>query len=251
MLPRTMDRETSLLLEGAFALSDLRAGLDPAILRDWAERIRDFGPAAPAVFVLLFVLNTILCLPTAVLATVAGFVFGLGPGLAYTWIGAMAGASAAFAIAGRIARRRIEARIAGRPLLVALAQAVSEEGWKIVFLARLAPGSPFFLLNYLFGITRIRFLEYFWSTAISILPGTALLVYLGSFGDLALSARTRSPAEWAYSVAGFVALAGAIALITRRAKQLLRQKLRPPDPPQPLPSPSPLTPTAPGREESR
>jgi uncharacterized membrane protein YdjX (TVP38/TMEM64 family) len=193
------------------------------------ERLTEFleglGSAAPLAFIALFVLNTVCCLPTALTGLAGGFLFGAVWGMAYVWTGAMLGASAAFAISRHTGQGWIQRRIARRPLLQAIEQAVSEEGWKIVFLSRLAPGSPFFLLNYLFGLTRIRFLEYFWATAISVIPGSFLLVYLGSIGHQALTGRIRSPFEWVLSGIGVVSLGVAAWLIGRRANRILQQKL--------------------------
>ncbi|MGE3312902.1 MAG: TVP38/TMEM64 family protein [Limisphaerales bacterium] len=196
-------------------------------LADWRDR---HGPALPLVFIVLFVLNTVACLPAGVMTLAGGFLFGPLLGIVCVWTGAILGASAAFGISRHFGRDWIRRRLARRPLLSAVEQAVSEEGWKIVILTRLAPGSPFFLLNYLFGLTRIRFRDYFWSTAVSVIPGSFLLVYLGSLGELAVSGRIRSPAEWALYGAGAVALLGAVWLIARRAKAILRRKLDPPHP---------------------
>jgi len=210
-----------------------RAGFDSSLVRGLAERIRALGPLAPVVFVLLFVLNTVLCLPTSVLAMTGGFLFGPMLGMACVWSGAVAGASAAFGISRRMGRGWIQRRIERHPRLHAVEQAVSEEGWRIVILSRLAPGSPFFLLNFMFGLTRIRFLPYLWSTAVSIVPGTFLFVYLGSLGHLALEERVRTPAEWVLYFAGLAALVLAISLITRRAQRLLSRRLDPPPPSMP------------------
>jgi uncharacterized membrane protein YdjX (TVP38/TMEM64 family) len=203
------------------------------------EILEALGGAAPLAFIALFFLNTICCLPTALTSLVGGFLFGAVWGMAYVWTGAMLGASAAFAISRHMGQGWIQRRIARKPLLQAIEQAVSEEGWKIVFLSRLAPGSPFFLLNYLYGLTRIRFLEYFWATAISVIPGSFLLVYLGSIGHQALAGRIRSPFEWALSAVGVVALGVAAWLIGRRANRILQHKLAHRSSPAETPGPTP------------
>lgn len=195
----------------------------------FTDRLASFlarlGRAAPLAFVGLFVLNTVLCLPTALMSLAGGFLFGAAWGALYVWFGAMLGASAAFGISRHWGQTWIQQRIARRPWLLALEQAVSEEGWKIIVLSRLAPGSPFFILNYLFGLTRVRFRDYFWSTAISVFPGSFLLVYLGSLGQRALAGHIRSPYEWALYGVGLIALGAAVWLIARRAHGILNQKL--------------------------
>lgn len=190
-----------------------------------AEFLAGLGPAAPIAFVALFVLFTVLCLPAGVMTLLGGFLFGPALGFLYVWVAALLGASAAFGVSRHLARAWVQRRLSNRPLLTALEQAVSEEGWRIVVLSRLAPGSPFFLLNYLFGLTRIGFRDYFWATAISVIPGSFLIVYVGSMGQLALTGRIRSPAAWALYGIGLLALALGVALIGRRAHRLLKQKL--------------------------
>ncbi len=217
--------------EGLATLPNRQAGAaaTPETDRPFHERLatwRDrFGAAFPLMFIVLFVLNTVACLPAGVMTLAGGFLFGPFLGFLYVWTGAMIGASAAFGISRHLGRDWIRRRLVRRPLLAAIEQAVSDEGWKVVVLTRLAPGSPFFLLNYLFGLTRIRFRDYLWSTAVSVIPGSFLIVYLGSLGHLAVSGRIRSPAEWALYGAGLVALVGAVWLIARRARLILDRTL--------------------------
>lgn len=206
-----------------------------------AEQVTDLlgplGPWAVPAFIAVFVIACVLCVPVVVLTVASGALFGLGWGFLYSWIAAQLGASAAFFISRHLAHGWVSRRLARRPRLAAIEEAVRVEGWKIVGLVRLAPGSPFFLLNYLFGLTRIRYRDYAWATAVSIIPGTLLFVYLGSIGQLAASGRLRSVWDWAQYGAGLAALALACLLVARRARQLLGQRIpeRPPPSQPPLP----------------
>jgi uncharacterized membrane protein YdjX (TVP38/TMEM64 family) len=190
-----------------------------------AEALAALGPWAPAAFIALVALTCILCLPGAFLTVAGGALFGLAWGFLYVWIGALLGASAAFFIGRHFARGWILRRIARHPLLVAIEEAVTEEGWKIIVLSRLTPGSPFFLLNYLYGLTHVRFRDYFWATAIGMIPGTLLFVYLGSIGQMALTGRIRTAWDWTLYGVGLLALALAVLLIARRARRALHQAL--------------------------
>src|SRR5260370_29111326 len=62
----------------------------------------------------------------------------------------------------------------------ALDPAVAAGGFKIVLLTRLSPLFPFTLLNYAFGLTKVRFRDYVLASWIGMLPGTVMYVYLGS-----------------------------------------------------------------------
>jgi uncharacterized membrane protein YdjX (TVP38/TMEM64 family) len=62
----------------------------------------------------------------------------------------------------------------------AIDHAVEKYGFKIVLLTRLSPIFPFNLLNYAFGITKVRFRDYVLASWIGMFPGTVMYVYLGS-----------------------------------------------------------------------
>ncbi len=191
------------------------------------ESLRDAGPWAPLAFVIAFVVLCLACVPGAFLTIAAGAVFGLGRGFLYAWLGAQLGASAAFLIGRYLARGWVERRLARHPMLAAVEEAMSMEGWKVVGLLRLAPGSPFFLLNYLFSVTHVRYRDYALATAVASAPGTLMLVYIGSLGHMALDDRARSAWEWLLHGAGLVAVAAASALVARRARHLVRMRLDP------------------------
>ena len=194
-----------------------------------AEKIRRFlhrlGPWAPAIFVLLFVLACVVCIPTVPLTIAAGGVWGVAQGLLWVWIGVLFGSAAGFLIGRHWARDWVMRRLAPYPRLRAIEQAVSDEGWRIVVLARLAPGSPFFLLNYAFGLTRIGFWEHLAATALSTLPGSLLFVYLGSLGVMALEGRIRTVWDWLLLGIGLLALAWGVRLIARRSRRILDARL--------------------------
>ena len=57
---------------------------------------------------------------------------------------------------------------------------MSVSGWKLVVLLRLSPLTPFNILNYALSVTRIKFWDYTWSTALGLLPQSMLFVYMGT-----------------------------------------------------------------------
>ena len=64
-----------------------------------------------------------------------------------------------------------------------LDRAVADDGWKVVVLMRLSPVVPFNLQNYALGVTAIPFVQYLTATLIGIVPGIAIYVYFGIFGE--------------------------------------------------------------------
>jgi uncharacterized membrane protein YdjX (TVP38/TMEM64 family) len=114
--------------------------------------------------------------------------------------------------------------------LVALEPAVEREGWKIILLSQLHPLFPTSLLNYLYGLTRIRFRTCMLWVAIGQAPGLFLYSYLGTLGQLGLNlarGKTHPRAiEYLIWLGGFVSAAAVLILLGRIALRLLQDAER-------------------------
>lgn len=195
------------------------------LLPRFAEWVSGLGVAGIVVFVLVYILATVLFVPGSLLTLAAGALFGVVRGTAIVFVAATAGASAAFLIARYAARDRIARRIAKDPRFAAIDRAIGKAGRKIVILLRLSPVFPFNLLNYALGLTSVRFVD-FLIACIAMLPGTLLYVYYGRvIGDVAaLAAGVRADRDTSYYVLfflGLLATIAATAVITRIARREL------------------------------
>jgi uncharacterized membrane protein YdjX (TVP38/TMEM64 family) len=201
------------------AASQLKAVLD------W---IAQLGPWAPVLFIVLYVVVTILLMPGSILTLGAGVVFGVVRGSIVVSIAATLGATSAFLIGRYLARDWVARRIAGNEKFAAVDRAVAAEGWKIVGLTRLSPVFPFNLLNYAFSVTQVSLRDYFFASWIGMMPGTVMYVYIGSLaGDVAAlgaGERTRTSAEWALYVVGLLATVAVTVFVTRVARRALRDR---------------------------
>lgn len=214
----------------AAAVLVLGRALDaPALLGQALDGIRGLGGWGPVLFVPLYVAATVLFVPGVVLTLGAGAVFGLVRGVITVSIAATLGATAAFLIGRYLARDAVARRLAATPRFRALDEAVGDEGWKIVGLTRLSPLFPFNVLNYAFGVTRVRLRAFVLASWLGMLPGTVMYVYLGSIaGDLAALGqpdRARTPAEWAVYVLGLAATAAVTVVVTRLARRALARRV--------------------------
>jgi uncharacterized membrane protein YdjX (TVP38/TMEM64 family) len=136
--------------------------------------VRDLGPWGPAAFVAVYIIATVTALPGSVLTVVAGAVFGIWTATVLVSVGSTVGAALCFLFARRFARGPVERWLAGTERFRRLDDMSEELGSVFVAVARLVPLFPFNLLNYGFGLTRVRFGTYvFWSW-ICMLPGTFL-----------------------------------------------------------------------------
>jgi uncharacterized membrane protein YdjX (TVP38/TMEM64 family) len=91
-----------------------------------------------------------------------------------------------FALSRSIARRWFQRKLSGNPTLRVLGPAVERESWKIILLSQLHPLFPTSLLNYFYGLTRIRFGSYMFWASVGRVPGIFLYVYLGTLGQFAV-----------------------------------------------------------------
>jgi uncharacterized membrane protein YdjX (TVP38/TMEM64 family)/Fe-S oxidoreductase len=146
--------------------------------------IAGVGLWAPALYILTYALAPSLFFPGLPITIIGGILFGPFWGVIYTIFGATAGACLAFLISRYVARDWIETKLKS-PRWKKLDEGVERQGWKIVALTRLIPLFPFNLLNYAFGLTKIRFIPYALATLFCMLPACiAFIVFSSSLLDL-------------------------------------------------------------------
>lgn len=221
------------------AIVAVAVGLPPASwiagAAAWSEHHRE---VAGALFIGVYVLAALLVVPGSILTLSAGYLFGFALGVALTSVGSVLGAAAAFVVGRFVARDWVARRVATWPRFGALYAALQHDAFAIVLLARLSPLIPYNLLNYALALTASRFRDYLIATWIGMLPATVLYVYAGSLAKslTMLASADRAPSWVAYSLLaiGFAATVGLTVLITRRATQLLRERLAA-EQPTPLP----------------
>ena len=193
---------------------------------DWVQGL---GPAGPLVYAGIYLLVTVLMIPAAAFSIVAGALFGLFWGTVSVWLGANVGAALAFLIARYLARQAVERRLAGFPKFKAIDRAVAEGGWKIVAMLRLSPAVPFNVQNYLYGLTGIRFWSCVGATAIAMLPGIFLYVYLGYAGRASIEAAAAGEVQGGMGqtilfIVGLLATLAVTVYITRLARHAIAQQ---------------------------
>lgn len=206
------------VLDGDWSMGGVRRAVEAA------------GPWAPAVYVAAFVVGLVVLLPATPFLLAAGFLFGPVAGVAWAWIGAVAGAVAAFVVArtgaGPVVRTmegrfpRIARYLAGNTFLAVLA-------------VRLVPVLPFNVLNYACGLLGVRPRAFVAGTALGFVPVLTAYVLVG--------AALGSAGDWR-SAAFLVPLAGALALVVlaavvgprltaRAVAERVRPRVRPHVPP--------------------
>ncbi len=138
------------------------------------------GAWAPLVFIFLFALLVCICVPASLLTIAGGALFGLWPGLLYNLAGAVIGAALSFFLSRFLLTDLLMKKSRSRAAYVM--EKVEQEGWRFVAFSRIVPIFPFFLINYLLGLTQIRFAVYLSTTAVCLLPNISAYSYLGNVG---------------------------------------------------------------------
>ena len=132
-----------------------------------------------AAYFAVYVAVTGLSLPGAVILTLAGgAVFGLVWGTVLISFASTLGATLAMLAARTILRDSIEKRFGKR--LTEVNKGVERDGAFYLFTLRLIPAMPFFVLNLLMGLTRMKTWTYFWVSQLGMLAGTVVYVYAGT-----------------------------------------------------------------------
>jgi uncharacterized membrane protein YdjX (TVP38/TMEM64 family) len=179
--------------------------------------IEGLGPWGPVAFAALYAVATVAAVPASLLTVAAGAMFGSLVGVVTVLAGATAGAAGAFAISRWLAREAVAAWLAKSEKFAKLDALTERHGAVIVAITRLVPLFPFNLLNYGFGLTKVRFGTYLLWSFLCMIPGTALYV-VGA--DVVARGLAEGRVPW-----GLVAALGAVLVVlvvlVRRARRVL------------------------------
>ena len=165
---------------------------------------KDANPALYiAGFFLLYVAVTGLSIPGAAIMTlVAGALFGVVVGTLIVSFASTMGATLAFLSSRYLLRDWVQGKFGER--LRAVDDGLEKDGAFYLFTLRLIPVFPFFVINLLMGLTRIKTGTFFWVSQIGMLPATIVFVNAGTqISRIDSTAGLLSPTL----IASFVALA--------------------------------------------
>ena len=167
---------------GAFFFFDLKTYLSLDTLKANRDNLlvftQDHYVPAVVLFILVYIVQTSFSLPGATIMTLAGgFLFGSLWGPLYVNIGATAGATLAFLAARYLFRQWVERKFGDR--LGPIQEGFAKNAFSYLLTLRLIPFFPFFLVNLLSGLTRVKVSTYVVATAIGIIPGSVVYAFAG------------------------------------------------------------------------
>jgi uncharacterized membrane protein YdjX (TVP38/TMEM64 family) len=167
---------------GAFFFFDLKSYLSLDTVKANRDSLlvftqEHYGPAV-ILFILVYILQTAFSLPGATIMTLAGgFLFGSLWATLYVNIGATAGATLAFLAARYLFHEWVERKFGDR--LGPIQEGFAKNAFSYLLTLRLIPLFPFFLVNLLSGLTRVRVSTYVAATAVGIIPGSFVYTFAG------------------------------------------------------------------------
>jgi uncharacterized membrane protein YdjX (TVP38/TMEM64 family) len=195
------------------------------VLERMQRRVGEMEWWGALLYPLLVAACNLLLLPGSILTLGSGLFFGLWWGTFLVLCGNVLGAALAFGIGRLLGRTWVEERILRRAKWARLDEAITREGWKIIFLSQVHPLFPTSLLNYFYGITRIRFRTCMAWIALAQFPGIFLYAYLGTLAQLGMKLFGRKtpphPYEYVIWFGGLLLTAVVTAGIGRIALRML------------------------------
>ena len=133
----------------------------------------------PAVFFLAYVMMTAVSFPGAAIMTLlAGALFGVILGSIIVSFASTLGATLAFLTARYLFQEGLQSQYGD--YLKTINEGIEKEGAYYLLTLRLVPLFPFFVINLLMGLTKIRISIYYWISQLGMLPATVIYVNAGT-----------------------------------------------------------------------
>jgi uncharacterized membrane protein YdjX (TVP38/TMEM64 family) len=193
------------------------------------QAIQAAGWTGYLMFILLFAGCCIVFFPASFLTFAAGAVYGFWLGTLLVLIGNGLGSLLCVLLTRYLFRKWASGLFRKNEKMNAVADAVQHDGWKIVFLTRLAPMMPFSLINYALGVTKLSAWRFLLATEVGSIPAIAVYVYMGTLmGNLAkvrTDKRSPGPTHWAIQGGGLLVTILVTVYVTHLASKALKKRM--------------------------
>lgn len=140
------------------------------------------GAWATVIYIATFVVLPIFFFPVPVIVLAGGTIFGLFKGTLYTMIGVLINTPIMYFI-GRFLLKDFVHNFVDNHMSEKLRKALKSTNQKVLalvlFIIRLSPIFSYNLVNYISGVTEIKFLPYILTTIAGVLPGVIVFINIG------------------------------------------------------------------------
>jgi dihydrolipoamide dehydrogenase len=163
-------------LIGAFFYFDGQQYISILKFRGWVDQN---ALTASLTYLGLYILVAALSLPGAAAITLlGGAVFGLWLGVLLVSFASSIGATLAFLLSRTLFADIVNAKFGN--YLTKINAGIDKEGVFYLFTLRLIPAVPFFVINLVFGLTKIKAWTFYWVSQLGMFAGTIVFVNAGA-----------------------------------------------------------------------
>jgi uncharacterized membrane protein YdjX (TVP38/TMEM64 family) len=162
---------------GVIVFSPIREMITAQQLSLLIQQLQD-EPLAPLYYVILYIVCVIFALPGVMLTIFAGPIFGLWKGILLVLLGANIGCQITFFLSRLLGREVVTRFVKGEGVVEKLSKRIEKNGFLVILSLRLLPIFPFNIINYVSGLTSLRYRDYTVGTLLGMIPGTSVYVYL-------------------------------------------------------------------------
>ncbi|MDF1618417.1 TVP38/TMEM64 family protein [Petrocella sp. FN5] len=174
---------------------------------------------APILYILLYIVGVVLALPGFALTILAGPLFGFSLGTILVIIGSNVGCQLTFFISRLLGKDFVKRYIKADSYFEKLSKKIEDNGFLVMLYLRLLPIFPFNGVNYISGLSQVKYWHYTLATFVGMLPATLVYVYLStSVADV-----KNNPMGVIISIVVLILFTGVIMVLKR--KRITRHKI--------------------------
>lgn len=141
------------------------------------EHVHNHYLESVLIFIVIYMLLNVWFPAAGVLTLLGGFLYGPVLGTIFVESAAVLGAVFTFEVSRYAASGWIQNKWSGH--LDGFNREISRRGYIYLLFVRLFPMIPYILVNFLAGLTKVRFWTFLWTTALGSLPGIVIFCYFG------------------------------------------------------------------------
>ncbi len=165
-----------------FAIDPIRDAVAAAFggdLGTMRSELDSLGAAAALVLIGIALVHAVVPFPAEFPTAAAGFVFGFAIAFPLMVLAWTVSCLAAYLLARGVGPPVLD-RLVGRERMQAADRLIDRGGWQILVAGRLIPIVPYNMVSYAAGATRVPIGRFTWTSAVGVMPLTALTALLGA-----------------------------------------------------------------------
>lgn len=140
--------------------------------------VLDFGILAPLIWIALYLVAVFIPYGTSVLTIAAGLAFGVIWGSVLVYVTTVFASLIPMLVSRRLGQRWVESKI-DKSRLKKYVDLINRHAFLVFFYLRLLPTIPYEVQNYIAGVTRISYVQFFLASLLGDGPVLFIMVFFG------------------------------------------------------------------------